>query len=365
MSKSWQTPTRYLVLVLVVVATLWLVISAQALIGPLVISALLAFVLNPLVSFVNTRTKLQRSYVVLLVYLVSLGALVGLGFIFIPIVPTQLYNAIREVERIIIEIEQSLIAITPIYFFGIEISLEQIEALLPAFSYDFLQADVLLNAFARASTNLVWVLVILVTTYYLLQDWSKLRDWAYLQTPDEYKYDLRRLYIEVKQVWQRYLRGQLVLMFFVGLITGLASAAVGLPGALAFGLFAGLLDVILTIGPTLVMLVAALVALYAGSTFLPISNFWFMVLVVGIHMAIQGVENVWLRPRIMGQSLRMHPGIVFVGVIGALSLAGILAALLIVPVIGSVGVIGRYIYAKILDIPPWPEDANVENNNEK
>jgi predicted PurR-regulated permease PerM len=69
---------------------------------------------------------------------------------------------------------------------------------------------------------------------------------------------------------------------------------------------------------------------------------------------INVVENVWLRPRIMGNSLRLHPAIVFVAIVGSLALAGILVALIIVPVIGSVLVIGRYLYCKILDIDPWP-----------
>ncbi len=360
MSKSWSTPTRYLVLILVLASMVWLLISAQALIGPLAISALLAYVLNPIVTFVNTRTKLSRNYVVLLVYLLSLAALVGLGFIFVPVIPGQITNAVTEIERIIIDVERNLIAITPLDLFGVEISLEQIESNMPVLSTDFLQADVLLDVLETTTTNLVWVLVILVTTYYLLQDWGRLRTWIFNLAPPDYRTDMRRLYTEVKNVWQRYLRGQLVLMFIIGVITGISTGAVGLPGAIAFGLFAGLLDVILTIGPTLVMLVAAVVALFAGSTYLSVSNFWFMIIVLGIFVAIQGIENVWLRPRVMGQSLRMHPGIVFIGVIGALSLAGILAALIIIPVMGSISVLGRYIYAKILNIPPWPEEEEVE-----
>ncbi len=202
-------------------------------------------------------------------------------------------------------------------------------------------------------------MVILVTTYYLLLDWSRLKKWVFNLAPPEYRDDMRRLYEEVKMVWQRYMRGQLLLMFIVGLMTGVGSAAVGLPSAAIFGLFAGLLDAILTIGPTLVMVVAMLVALFAGSTFLNISNAWFMVVVFLLHMGIQGLENVWLRPRIMGQSLRIHPAIVFIGIIGALSLAGILAALIVIPVIGSVGVLGRYIYAKILDVDPWAETSPI------
>lgn len=359
MSKSWSLPTRYLVLTLVLAGSIWLIVYAQDLIGPLAISALLAYVLNPIITIVNTHARLSRKYVVLLVYILALGALIGLGFIFAPIIPAQIANAISEVQRIILDVERAVIAITPLELFGFQISIEQIEANLPAISSDFLQADRIVQVIETTTTNLVWVLVILVTTYYLLQDWDRLRTWVFNLAPPDYRDDMRRLYLEVKTVWQRYLRGQLLLMVLVGLLTGIGCAAIGLPGAVAFGLFAGLLDIILTIGPTLVMIVAAIVALFAGSTYLPVSNPWFMVIVMALFLLIQGIENIWLRPRVMGQSLRMHPAVVFIGVIGSLALAGILAALIVVPVFGSISVIFRYIYAKILDVSPWPAELPV------
>ncbi|MBE2200791.1 MAG: AI-2E family transporter [Anaerolinea sp.] len=359
MSKSWSVPTRYFILTLSLAGLLWLIISAKVLLGPLAISALLAYVLNPIVTLVNQRTKLPRTYVVALVYLVSLAILVGVGFLVIPGLPDQLAATSDEITRIVLQIEAGLLQATPIHVLGFEISLDELQANLPVFSPDFLRADAILQLIQTTTTNLVWVVVILVTTYYLLLDWSKLRSWVFNLSPPEYRTDMRRLYEEVKMVWQRYMRGQLLLMFIVGLMTGIGSAAVGLPSAAIFGLFAGLLDAILTIGPTLVMVIAMLVALFAGSTFLNISNAWFMVVVFLLHMGIQGLENVWLRPRIMGQSLRIHPAIVFIGIIGALSLAGILAALIVIPVIGSVGVLARYIYAKILDVDPWAETSPI------
>ena len=274
----------------------------------------------------------------------------------VPTLPDQLAAASDEVTRIILQIEAGLLQITPITVLGFQISLEQLEANLPVLSTDFLRADMILELVQATTTNLGWIVVILVTTYYLLLDWAKLRTWVFNLAPLEYRTDMRRLYEEVKIVWGRYMRGQLLLMFLIGLMTGIGSAAIGLPGAVVFGLFAGLLDAILTIGPAMVMIAALLVALFAGSSYLDISNFWFMMVVLGLHMGIQGLENVWLRPRIMGQSLRLHPAVIFIGIVGALSLAGILAALIVIPVIGSVGVLARYIYAKILDVDPWGED---------
>jgi predicted PurR-regulated permease PerM len=171
---------------------------------------------------------------------------------------------------------------------------------------------------------------------------------------------MRHLYVDVRNVWGRYFAGQLRLMLVVGILTGLAATLIGLPGALAFGVLAAVFDIILTVGPLIVTIVAAIVAFVSGSTFLPISNFWFMLLVLTVFSLIQVLENMWLRPRIMSHQLRLHPAVVFVAIVASLSLVGILMALIIVPLISSALVVGRYFYCKVFDLDPWPEDSPAE-----
>jgi predicted PurR-regulated permease PerM len=357
MSKSWNPAARIIAAILLIGAFLWFISAAQALISPLVISALLAYVLNPGVALVNTRTRLSRRWVVLLVYLISLAALVVTAVILIPVIPSQVAALASQLEEIIRQLEESLAI--PLTILGFRIPLDQFIGEIPEITLNFARPDIFLDVLRATTTNFGWLLVVLVTTYYLLQDWPRLREWLFSIAPDVYESDMRRLYAQVREVWQRYLRGQLRLMLFVGVLTGLGSAAIGLPVAWAFGFLAGLFDVILSVGPAVVMAVAALVAFFTGSNFLPISNLWFTVLVLALYSAIQTAENIWLRPRILGNSLRLHPAIVFVAVIGSLALAGVLMALIIVPLISSLFVIGRYVYCKILDVDPWVQDTAV------
>lgn len=153
------------------------------------------------------------------------------------------------------------------------------------------------------------------------------------------------------------------MMIIIGVITGLSAAVIGVPGAVAFGVIAGLLDIILTVGPMIVTVIAALVAYFAGSTFLPITNLWFTLLVIALFTAIKLVEDVWLRPRIMGHTLKMHPAVVFVAIMGALALAGVLVALIIIPVVASVGIIGRYLYCRIFELEPWPKEDSAHESD--
>jgi predicted PurR-regulated permease PerM len=358
MSKSWSKTTRYFVLALSLAGILWFMMAASALLVPLGIAAVLAFLLNPTVTYVNKNTKLERTWAVLLVYLFSLALLVTAVIILVPIIPAQVANLVEELQIVTEQIQEQVSE--PMEFMGFDIPLDQIVGDIEIIPTDFIQADVIIGLFQSASTNIGWVLLILVTTYYLLQDWPQLRDWLLNLAPDDYSEDTRRLYQEIKTVWQRYLKGQLRLTLIIGFFTGLGGAMIGLPGWLAIGILAGVLDIILTVGPAVVMIVIGLVAYFAGSTYLPMSNIWFAVLAVGLSALLQVIEQIWLRPRIMGHSLRMHPGIVFIAIIGALALAGVLAALIIIPVVGSIIVIGRYVYYKVLDLEPWPDAVKEE-----
>ena len=353
MGQSWSKTTRYFVLSLSLAALIWFLIAARGLIGPLAIAALLAYVLNPAVAFVNIRTKLPRKWVVLLVYLISLAVLITLAIVFAPLIAQQLGNLAEELGLFQAQLEERLA--TPLFILGFQISLNEVVTNFGNASTGFVSPDLILGVIQSTSTNLAWILVILVTTFYLLQDWHILRDWLIGLAPNEYQTDVRRLYYSVQQVWNNYLRGQLVLMLMVGFLTGFGLAVIGVPGAATLGILTGILDAILSVGPAVAMLIAAAVAWVVGSTFFDLSNAWIALLVVILYVLIQTVENVWLRPRVIGQWVHLHPAIVFVAVMGSLALAGVLVTLIIIPVLSSAGVIGRYIYCKIFDIDPWPE----------
>ena len=66
MSKEWSTTTRYFVFAMVLAGLIWFITAAQALISAIAISALLAYLLNPIVTLVNQRARVARSLVVFL-----------------------------------------------------------------------------------------------------------------------------------------------------------------------------------------------------------------------------------------------------------------------------------------------------------
>jgi predicted PurR-regulated permease PerM len=352
---GWGLTTRYFVLVLLILALLALAWLLAPITGPLTIAALLAYILNPLVNGVQKQLRLSRRYALALVYTLFLVIVVAIPILFLPVVVIQARALAVELRLIGQELTQFLLEVET--FFGFDITLVELLIFVQTAAADLLNIERALQFIQRVTTNLVWILVILVVPYYLLQDWHKLRDWLLGLGPPAYENDVHRLYSEIKAVWHNYLRGQLLLMFVVGVSSALAGAAIGLPAALLLGLLAGVLDVIPSLGPAVAMILAVVIAGFQGSTYLPISNAWFALLVVAVYSLIQMVENVWLRPRIMARSLQIHPAVVFLAVVGALVLIGPLMALIAIPLLGSIIVVSRYIRRRLAGVDPWPKET--------
>ncbi len=357
MSPHWSHSTKYIVLVLVILAVIATVAFARPLIGPLVISALLAFVLNPLVEKLAAFRRLSRDAAVLIVYLLFLAIVIAIPSSVLPFVVPQLLNLSFDLIEIEQQIEQFLNE--TITFGGISFSLPVI---IPEDFNQFLQ-NVIIQTSSGAfdmlgafTSNLAWLLVILVATFYFLKDSARLSNWMVGLAPQAYQEDARIFLAQMNRIWGAFLRGQLILVLLITTITSVTMSAVGLRGAIGFGILAGVLDLIPSLGPTVAGVIAGLVALIFGSSHLEVSNVIFAIIVVVIFLVIQQVENIWWRPQIMGQNLRLHPGLVFVGVIGALALSGILGALVIIPLMATIGLMGKYIQAKMRDEPPWQDE---------
>jgi predicted PurR-regulated permease PerM len=205
------------------------------------------------------------------------------------------------------------------------------------------------------SRGFLWFLVIMVTTYNLMTEWDRLRDWLIGLAPDAYQPDLRRLYTDVKNIWLGYLGGQVRLMLILAVIYSIAWAVIGLPGAIFMGILAGFLNLVPEVGPGATALIAMLVALLEGSNFLPISNGWFAFLTGGIYLVLNNFKTIYLQPRILGKSVFLPEGVVFIAIIAAIVLQGMLGVLVVVPVLASAMILGRYLRRKFLGLPAFDD----------
>jgi predicted PurR-regulated permease PerM len=175
------------------------------------------------------------------------------------------------------------------------------------------------------------VSVIVVMSFYLLVDTDRVASVWRRVVPPPFVDEIAELVKRINGTWNAFLRGQLVLSLVVGTMVGAAMTGLGIRYSIALGIIAGLLEIIPSLGPTLAAVPAVLLALFQGSTVLPLSNLWVAIIVAITYSAIQSLENNLLVPRIMGSSLNLHPVLVIAGVLAGVTLAGVLGALVRLP----------------------------------
>ncbi len=358
MNEKWSLPTRYFVTAVVVILLSLFLYYIRDLLRPLISAGFIAYLISPIVGFVSQKTKWSRKVSGNVVYFVTLALMLGLISSFIPMFISQATAIGDAFNQVIDQIEPYLQ--TPLIWGPFTLNLKSV---LPAVQGFIEEAGTpvledALHLVETTSRNVIDILLVFVVTYYFMTDWADIREWLLRLVPENSRNDMRRLYWGIRSVWMNYLRGQIVLMFVVGVVFTIIYLIIGLPGAIVIGVLTGLLTLVPDVGPAIGTAVATIVALLEGSTVLGISNLLFAILVVAIYGVLIVIKNVWLRPFIMGRSVSMHEGLVFVAILGAVIYEGILGALIVVPVIASLAVIGKYVRSRMFGLQPFPEEKN-------
>ncbi|HTP01386.1 MAG TPA: AI-2E family transporter [Anaerolineales bacterium] len=361
MHRTWDPTVRYIVLAAILVVLAALLWYMRALIKPLLVAGVIAYVLSPAAGLLMRRFHLSRRaaarsiyFLTLLILFVSIGTLVPLMLDQIQSVRADLQSAVGDLQ---------LLLGTPLQFGLFRLDLRMLApslAVLIQTGPIVAQPSQALRFLEMTSRGVVWAVVIMMTVYYLMTEWDQLRAWVIELAPPAEQDDLWRLYRDIRDVWAQYLRGQLRLILILGLIYSAGWAIIGLPGAIALGLLAGMLNLIPEVGPAAVAALATLVAYLEGSRTLPgLSTLWFAALTLGVYLLINAFKTIWLQPRVLGRSVLLHEGLVFVAIICALILGGILGVLLVVPVLASALIVGKYLRRRMLGLPPFDEGVTV------
>ncbi|GBL19930.1 hypothetical protein EMGBS3_16360, partial [Anaerolineaceae bacterium] len=176
-SQHWTEAFRYIALITLVLCGWAVLYYAQAAVKPLIISGLVAYVLSTIVDGLGKATRLSRQTLVVLVYFTSLAIFLFLPALLAPTLITQSQQIYTDVQYSFDELRTAVLQ--PIrtpsgtmrlgeMFPGLaELSLS---SLLPS-------SATVIELLQATSANLAWTVMIVVTTYYLLSGWPRLRNW--------------------------------------------------------------------------------------------------------------------------------------------------------------------------------------------
>ena len=372
-SPPWSRTTKTIVVVSALLLLALLVMRFRTLLAMLVVAAILAYLIDPLIVFIDKRTSIRRGIVIAIVYIILAAALIG-GFFALGVASyQQAANLIEQLPALIENVAASIAALVnrtePITLGPLSLDPSVVawdrlpEQLLGLVEPLLSQSGSVVSRFATSTVRTVFNLFfIFVLSIYLATDLPRFGGYvkSFAQQPG-YREDAERLMPQLRHVWSAYLRGQIILSLVIFLTVWIGLTLLGVQNSLALGLLAGLLEFLPNLGPVISAGVTVLVAFFQPGNYLGLVSWQYALVILTLMIVIQQLENHLLVPRIVGGALDLHPIIVIVGLFMGASLAGILGAILAAPLIASLKLLGTYAWRKLFDLPPFPDEEPIDD----
>jgi predicted PurR-regulated permease PerM len=174
-----------------------------------------------------------------------------------------------------------------------------------------------------------------------------------------YTEDIRRLRQKLGYIWNAFLRGQIIVFFSKVIAYTICMSILGVHFAIGVALIAGFASFLPYIGPAINWIVLGLVTYFQGSTPFGLSPLGYTAIAIITALVIDQVFDNLVTPRMMANTLKVHPAFVLIAAIIAANLIGILGIIIAAPLLATMQLVGRYTLRKLLDRDPWPPEEDI------
>lgn len=325
---------------------------------PLLIGLVLAYLLNPLVSFVDSKLlkllvrlpddpiKLEKKrntrYLisVLISYLFVIAAILAIlyGFAVMLIGRISFTNAphmLQDLMGTAIKYEATLQTWIQhnIPHDILSDKVTEFTNYLMSWISENMSATTAIAFVTSLGGNIVDFVIGIIISIYLMKDkkfflglWRK---FLHLLLPQKANAVFTETLHDINVVLSRFIRGALLDSLFVAILSSIGLSIMGLEAAVFIGVFAGLANVIPYFGPVLGMIPAFLMGLCTG-------GFWHGALAVVILLVVQQIDSNFIYPKVVGSSTGLKPLVVLLAVSVFGYFGGIVGMLLAVPLAGII-----------------------------
>ena len=335
------SPTiRRAIVLITVITILYLIKSSMNVLIPIFISLLLAYLLDPLVDFFETR-RIKRQRIILLLML-GLIFIIVTGLIFlIPVLVHEVQKLLEKIPQfktaILNWIELAKIKLTEwgllarLQEWGLlpsEIPIEQQLIRKGQQLIEFLLSGALTfgNALSGTISQLLNLILIPFLTYYFLVDFDRIKTTFIKIFPVRQQEHINEILQRFEKVVGLYVRGQVLVCLIIAVMTSLGLLLVGVDFALLFGTMAGIANLVPYIGLMVTLIIASIVTLVGQDPFISLFKLVF------VFWAVQALEGTFISPRVVGKATGLNPAAVIIAVLVFANFFGFIGLLIAVPI---------------------------------
>ncbi|MBC7087223.1 MAG: AI-2E family transporter [Tissierellales bacterium] len=311
----------------------------------IILSVIFSYFLNPLVNYLQNK-GLKRIVSTAVVYVAILIVFTILLVSFIPRTGSEIRNLADNLTKYVDNLNVFIDKFYSNYdnvFSSTPELLKTIEGVIES-NTQKLQESIsngisnMISGISGFLSKALTLILIPIITFYLLIDKNYFIKKVKEYIPLKYKDDILTLAHQINDVMNQFIKGRLLMALFVGTMTAIFLLIMNIDFAIVIGMITAIADIIPYIGPFLGFLPAVVLAFLSS----PIKALWVAVFFV----VIQWVENNILAPKVLGQSIGLHPLTVLLALIIGGGIFGVLGMILAVPVTAILMIIFRFIKMK-------------------
>ena len=340
-SVQLRIPPGTLLQVLATAVLVWALVRLWPYLLALLLCVLVAVALDPVVAWLMRRMK--RGAAVGLVALVMLAAVALFVGVLVPAIGHELQGVVEGMPAIRQRTGAAVQGSSPLVeriYRGLE-RLPSSPAVQETLDHPERWGLAVLEGVAG-------VVVMLVMTLYLLLDGRRLYAWLLAYVPRARRERVAQTSDEVSRVIHAYIRGQAITSALVGAFSYATLKVLHVPAPLALAVLAALLDVVPFVGFVAFTLPAVVLALTVSPTV--------ALVVAALYGGYHFLENYVIVPRVYGRQLRLSTLTVLLALGVAGALFGVLAAILVLPLVAAYPVVER------LWLHPWVGGETLEDH---
>lgn len=320
------------------------------------LGAIIAFVINPIVSFLEKK-NIKRKYGVILVYLSMILILGILMIIVIPKTAQEITNLILRIPSVFEEVGTNIgdwvnsfnknnsSSIFKTMNINQVISSLRDSAMEIVNNFQGSFVDSLKNlgtGVGAVFSRILRIVLMFIFAFYFTVDKDKFKDKIVKNLPRKYKNDILYLAMRINQALLNFVKGRLLLAVFVGFFTMVYLLILRVDFAVVIGLITMIADIIPYIGPFMGLLPAVLFAAIES----PLKALWVAILFV----LLQWAENNILAPKLIGDKTGLNPILILISILIGGGVFGVLGMILSVPVLSIILILVDYLKIKYNEV---------------
>jgi len=215
---QWPYPTKLVISLLLVAFFLYLLSRFRLVLRPFILAVILAFILSPAVNFIQRRLRIHRVLSILIVYILLIGVSITIPIALTPVLASQ-FNSLNLDLKLASDQIRSFLETQPTIA-GQTINLTRLTEQFTSAMQGLLEPFVgqTLSLVVEVISSLVWVVFIIIVSFYLIKDSAQLRVWSEQLVPPRQRKDFILLRDEIYLVWSAFFRGQITLALVVACI---------------------------------------------------------------------------------------------------------------------------------------------------